>query len=454
MSSKRKATTPIQNREKETRLESNMSDVNNIPTEGQHNSELTFQSQDSRRGSVASRESFLTVASKTTQRTEKPIRESVFVTSKPEGALRDEIVVEFLTFDDKPFKGSITIKEARRKIFQEILGFNQTDLSALKLTYSGGPIAIFKLVAPFDIDQLESIEFFDWKRTYDVRGEEKSGIMKCKIRGIRKTQRGDKNYVDTGIRWVKIEGNDWRIEKGKMLEWLSYFGEIRSDLTEDVHEGSEDSEDDLQPVGLGVYSVKMKLRRDIPQFIPMDGRRIRIYYRTIVKRCTNCFQQHLRKQCKNEKVEWFSYVKRFSELHPEIPANFYGRCSSMIESRPPTETESQETESQETEEQTRAESNEETQTTKSVPKGTKPRIQKVAKRMKEKTKQKTNDANESYETEEEEVTQTEEEKINELVRKMLASGVSSGTLEKRLSTDEKTKGAGRGRGRGAGKIKK
>ena len=41
---------------------------------------------------------------------------------------------------------------------------------------------------------------------------------------------------------------------------------------------------------------------------------------------------------------------------------------------------------------------------------------------------------------------------------MLASGVSSGTLEKRLSNDEKTRtknqGVGRGRGRGAGKIKK
>ena len=82
----------------------------------------------------------------------------------------------------------------------------------------------------------------------------------------------------------------------------------------------------------------------------------------------------------------------------------------------------------------------------------------MAKRKKEKPKQKTDDENESYETEDEEVAKTEEKKINELVKKMLASGVSSGTLEKRLSTDEKTKtknqGAGRGRGRGAGKIKK
>ena len=428
--------------------------ANNTHPEGEHVTEATLQSQDSRRGSNTSRESFLTVASKNAQRTEKPIRESVFVTSKPEGALRDEIVVEFHTFDDKPFKGTITIKEARRKIFQEILGFKQADLCGLKLTYSGGPIAIFKLVAPFDIDLLESIQFFDWNRTYNVQGEERIAVMKCKIRGIRKKQRDNDNYVDTGLRWVKIEGNDWRIEKGKMLEWLSYFGEIRSDITEDVHEGSDDSEDDLQPVGSGIYSVRMKLQRDIPQFIPMDGRRIRIYYRTITKRCTNCFQEHQRKQCKNEKVQWVNYIKRFSELYPEIPANFYGRWSSMIESRPKTT----ETESQITEDQTQPEINDETPSIKSVPKGSKPGTGNVAKGVREKAKQKTNDENELYETEDEEDTKTEEEKINELVRKMLASGVSSGTLEKRLNTDKKTKtknqGVGRGRGRGAGKMKK
>ena len=124
----------------------------------------------------------------------------------------------------------------------------------------------------------------------------------------------------------------------------------------------------------------------------------------------------------------------------------------------PIENESLETESQEMGDQTRTESNEKTPTTESAPKGATKGVQNVVKRKKEKPKQKTDDDIESYETEDEEVDKTEEEKINELVKKMLASGVSSETLEKRLSTDEKTRtknqGAGRGRGRGAVKIKK
>ena len=56
--------------------------------------------------------------------------------------------------------------------------------------------------------------------------------------------------------------------------------------------------------------------------------------------------------------------------------------------------------------------------------------------------------------EEEESTLTEEEKITELVRRMMASGVSSKTLEKKLQDETKPKSAGRGKGRGAGTKKK
>ena len=339
-------------------------------------------------------------------------------------------------------------------IFQKILGFQQKDLAGLKLTYSGGPIAIFKLVAPFNIDLLESIQHFDWERTYEVQGEERTAIMKCKIRGIRKDQRNTEDYVDTGLRWVKIEGSDWRIEKSKMLEWLSFFGEIRSDITEDTHGGSDDSEDDLQPIGSGDYSVRMKLEKDIPQFIPMEGRRVRIYYRSITKRCTNCFQAHQRKLCKNEKVPWLNYVKRFAELYPEIPANMYGKWESTINAmRGPTEKTIQTTE-------LTAEQHQEPQRVQETPntESSQRATSEVRERLKKNEKKKPSNETGTDEYDDEEDVQTEEEKINELVRKMLASGVSTDTLEKRLHTDGKMKlknqGPGKGRGRGANRGKK
>jgi hypothetical protein len=144
--------------------------------------------------------------------------------------------------------------------------------------------------------------------------------------GIRTKQRvdGDK-YEDTGIRWVKIEGCEYRLEENQILEWLSHFGEIKSNLSEDTHEESDDSSDDFPPVGNGIYSVKMKLSRDMPQLIPMHGKRVHLYYRGITKRCTNCFGTHQRKNCKSEKVTWFSYVEQFARIFPDIPKSMYGQ---------------------------------------------------------------------------------------------------------------------------------
>ncbi len=72
---------------------------------------------------------------------------------------------------------------------------------------------------------------------------------------------------------MKVEGCEYRVEKEQIISWLSNFGEIKSKLTEDVYEESDDSENDM-PLGNGIYSVKMKIEKDLPQFMPMHGNRV------------------------------------------------------------------------------------------------------------------------------------------------------------------------------------
>jgi hypothetical protein len=345
---KRKATSPIVNRGKESRNElsegtmvdkeetgaglsltrgtGNDGDI----SQGSESASGFLSAHSSRKGSASSKSTYSTVTQKSSTETEPKARESVFTTSKPEGAFRDEIIVELQTIDDQVFRGSITLKEARLKIFQEILGFKREDLSGLIMNYSEGQIVTYKLHSQFNIDQLASVQFFDLERKMVVGGEEKTSILKCKIRGIRTEQRvHGQAYEDTGLRYVKVEGCECRVKKEQIIAWLSSFGEIKSELTEDVYEESDDSENDM-PLGNGIYSVRMKIERDMPQFIPMHGKRVRLYYRGIVKRCTNCFQQPQQKFCKNEKVPWSEYVARFAELFPEIPHDMYGKWKTMI----------------------------------------------------------------------------------------------------------------------------
>ncbi len=112
-----------------------------------------------------------------------------------------------------------------------------------------------------------------------VGGEKKISILKCKIKGIRTEQRvNGQTYEDTGLRYVKVKGCEYRVEKEQITLWLSNFGEIKSKLTEDVYKESDNLDNDM-PLGNGIYSARIKIEKDMPKFMPMQGKRVRLYYR-------------------------------------------------------------------------------------------------------------------------------------------------------------------------------
>jgi hypothetical protein len=432
MSKKRQANSPIIGKGKERKED--MSDTGSINGEG----DFLGMSQDSYR----------TAASQDSRVPSKPIRKSIFTTKKPDGAFRDEIVVEIQTLDDQPFKGAITPKEARRTIFEEILGFKQEDLIGFYFTYSGCPIVTFKLKEQFNIDSLESFQEFNVERKCRVGNEEKTATLKCKIRGIRTTQNNHvENYQDKGFRWVKVEGCEYRLEENQIIDWLSHFGEVKSEISEDTHEGSDDSSDDLPPVGNGIYSVLMKLERDMPQLIPMHGKRIRLYYRGIIKRCTNCFGAHQRKTCKEEKVPWKKYVEQFITNYPEIPKESYGRWANMIDVDRMVRPE------QESQSLTSVGINSQQEMAKSSTQTAKENESEMGKEDEQET---------AGENKSKMVEEAEQEELYQAIQSLVATGMSLKAIEEYfLSEKTKTKkrqaglklGRGRGRGRGLGSVK-
>ena len=67
-----------------------------------------------------------------------PATVPVLKTPKPDGQFRDEIVVEILSMDDRDFTGTITPTEARINIFEDILGYPQSDLASVIIGYNRG----------------------------------------------------------------------------------------------------------------------------------------------------------------------------------------------------------------------------------------------------------------------------------------------------------------------------
>jgi len=83
----------------------------------------------------------------------------------------------------------------------------------------------------------------------------------------------------------------------------------------------------------------MELTRHIPEFLPIDGHRVRFHYGGIPKQCLNCYGWgHMRSECTYTKVTWIEYVENFVMKEKNLrdinlDERLLGRCSSILEKR-------------------------------------------------------------------------------------------------------------------------
>ena len=85
----------------------------------------------------------------------------------------------------------------------------------------------------------------------------------------------------------------------------------------------------LPPIGNGTYLVTMKLKKDMPNWVPMYGRKICLMYRGIKNQCNSCFGPHLRKFCKNERMSLEEYADKFRIRNPYVPEQLYGKLAKF-----------------------------------------------------------------------------------------------------------------------------
>ncbi len=80
-----------------------------------------------------------------------------------------------------------------------------------------------------------------------------------------------------------------------------------------------------------IYTVNIRLKFLIPEFLPIRGKRARIYYHGIAPFCIVCnTPSHLKPECHNAPVHWSDYIQSLknkgipARLFDPIPENIYG----------------------------------------------------------------------------------------------------------------------------------
>jgi hypothetical protein len=249
---------------------------------------------------------------------------------KTDGALRNNITVEILKKNGEDFRGQITHKDAVKLIYLKALQLPKEDLVSVVPAYRGVPSVLFKLKEVINVDKVFSGRVrFSFTKTVPVEGGVREDTYDCNIRGVREVGQPQlQRYT-----YLKIEGMDYQVDIEIIKKWLLQFGNIMSEITEDVEKidiSSEEEGDGEFPqdsevsFATGIYSVKMHLHRKIPQFLPMGGKKIRIYHRGIDKLCLNCYRAgHNRLQCPNDRLDWLSYIDRGMQ-RANLDISYYG----------------------------------------------------------------------------------------------------------------------------------
>ena len=255
--------------------------------------------------------------------------DSLYKTPSPDGCMRDVLTVEVQTRDRENFRGTVTYNEAKYMVFMGALDLPESLLHGIKIQFGSGPTIVYKLTEQIDIDTLACVEYFEFERKMVQNGEERIEHYGCQLKGIRNRRPGmttimeEESATEPNVFDVTVSGCDYCVEEEEILEWLNVYGETFGKLSENVY--LEEEYPTAKPTGNGSYTVKMRLDRPIPQFLPMYGKKVRVDHRSQHIMCTNCFGRHPRKVCKSEKLPWMDYVVSFMKSNENITNNMIGR---------------------------------------------------------------------------------------------------------------------------------
>jgi hypothetical protein len=247
-------------------------------------------------------------------------------------AMRQELEINLETLNGNPFRGTLTQLEAKYSIYKESLKLDLSNFDGVRVGYKNGPMMVFKLKDAINVDELLPLQQFNFERKTSRQGRTHVDIIGCKIRGLRQHNVNSESShpkrhgtLDDGTRLLKIEGCEYRVPGDALRDFLSHYGNLKSEIVEDVFEDGVNIEGDAGTNRTGTYSVTIKLDKNIPQLLPIMGKRVRVYYPGIQKLCPNCFGPHPKHVCQSRKVQWRVYVSNFISANPGIPRILFGK---------------------------------------------------------------------------------------------------------------------------------
>ena len=96
------------------------------------------------------------------------------------------------------------------------------------------------------------------------------------------------------------------------------YGVIQGEIEEEAITLNEGDEDEVT-MGTGVYLVQARLNRLVPNVLPIQGKKIKVWYKGVKRQCSLCYGYHKRETACLKK-SFDEYAADFKVNNPNIPA--------------------------------------------------------------------------------------------------------------------------------------
>jgi hypothetical protein len=249
--------------------------------------------------------------------TAKPSKQAPPVEDPSNGSL---IKFEILALNNSPFYGTISEVEILH-IWEKVLGQSRTDIYAM--TYSRSLKRNFKVtikhVLKITPSELYPEPEFEYRRGKPDSDE--VDVFSCKLIGFSELKPAEIGQLTR----ITVKTNEFSVTASQIIPWLVKFGTLSS---------NHDLERNSLGLRTDVFQTEIVLRKHIPEFLPIAGRKVLVNYPGIPKSCNNCYQVgHLKRNCRLKKREW---IDRVHELRSsgEFEDELFGGWIPILDQRP------------------------------------------------------------------------------------------------------------------------
>ena len=244
--------------------------------------------------------------------------------SEVAGTSRGGSLVKFevIAINDSNYYGALTEEEIIH-IWEKVLGRGFDEIYAM--SYNRSLTRNFRVTIKSNFEASVSSIYpeptFEFRRNKpNATSEDDVDVLTCRLIGYSSVKPAELGQLTR----ITVKTNDFAVEPEQILDWLAKFGSVSS---------NHDYERNTVGVRTDVLETEIVLRKHIPEYLPIAGRKVVVAYPGIPKVCNNCYQTgHMKRACKAKRVEWIDKVQELRGTG-DFPDEMFGGWISIIEQR-------------------------------------------------------------------------------------------------------------------------